>query len=228
MKLPYVVLSAAVSIDGYLDDSGCKRLLLSCPEDFDRVDAVRADVDAVLVGANTIRRDNPRLIVHSEQRRAERAARGLPAYPMKVIVTGSGDLDPELAVWGCGGEKLVFTVDSAAEKVRDRLGTRAEVVSTGAVFDWHTVLARLGERGVDRLMVEGGGTVHTQLVALNLADELHIAVAPLVVGQADAPRFLGPANYPGGPTARMKLLGCTQVGDVVLLRYSPKDLTVCQ
>ncbi|GAA3434775.1 dihydrofolate reductase family protein [Kutzneria kofuensis] len=60
------------------------------------------------------------------------------------------------------------------------------------------MLARLGERGVERLMVEVGGTVHTQLVALNLADELHIAVAPLVVGQADAPRFLRPANYPGG------------------------------
>jgi 5-amino-6-(5-phosphoribosylamino)uracil reductase len=217
MKLPYVVLSAAVSIDGYLDDAGCQRLLLSCPEDFDRVDAVRAEADAVLVGANTIRRDNPRLIVRSEQRRARREARGLPAYPMKVIVTGSGDLDADLAVWGCGGEKLVFTVDSAAEKLRDNLGELAEVVSTGAVFDWHTVLARLGERGVDRLMVE-----------LNLADELHVAVAPLVVGQVDAPRFLGPANYPGGTSARMKLLGCTQVGDVVLLRYSPKDLTCCQ
>ncbi|MFC0434058.1 dihydrofolate reductase family protein [Kutzneria buriramensis] len=228
MKLPYVVLSAAVSIDGCLDDAGCRRLLLSCPEDFDRVDAVRADVDAILVGANTIRRDNPRLIVHSEQLRQERLSRGLPAHPMKVVVTGSGDLDPELAVWSCGGRKLVFTVDSAAEKVTDRLGDRAEVVSTGPVFDWHKVLAGLGERGVDRLMVEGGGTVHTQLVALNLADELHVAVAPLVVGQADAPRFLGPANYPGGTTARMRLLGCTQVGDVVLLRYSPKDLTCCQ
>ncbi|WP_203949956.1 dihydrofolate reductase family protein, partial [Planotetraspora thailandica] len=62
---PYVLLSAAVSVDGYLDDAGPERLLLSSGEDFDRVDAVRADVDAILLGATAVRRDNPRLLVDS-------------------------------------------------------------------------------------------------------------------------------------------------------------------
>ncbi len=59
MPYPYVLLSAAVSLDGYLDDTGSERLLLSSPADFDRVDEVRASVDAILVGAGTIRADNP-------------------------------------------------------------------------------------------------------------------------------------------------------------------------
>src|SRR6266516_1691042 len=102
LATPYVLLSCAMSVDGYIDDTSADRLLLSNAEDFDRVDAVRADSDAVLVGAGTLRRDNPRLLVDSERRRATRVARGLPEHPMKVTVTGTGDLDPALRFWHHG------------------------------------------------------------------------------------------------------------------------------
>jgi riboflavin-specific deaminase-like protein len=220
---PYVLLSAAVSLDGYLDDTNSERLLLSNAEDFDRVDEVRASVDAILIGATTMRRDNPRLLVNSAERRAERASRGQPEYPLKVTVTASGDLDPALKFWHHGDQKLVFTVDGAVDKVRANLADLADVVSTGEALDWGTILDELGRRGVGRLMVEGGATIHTQLMALDLADELHLAVAPLLVGQPDAPKFLGAAHYPGGSTARMRLLEARAVGDVVLLRYAPKE-----
>lgn len=220
---PYVLLSAAVSVDGYLDDTNPERLLLSNAEDFDRVDEVRAGVDAILIGATTMRRDNPRLLVNSEDRRAARVARGLPEYPLKVSITRSGDLDPSLKFWHHGDQKLVFTVDTALVKLQTQLGGLADVVSTGAVFDWEAALDELGRRGVRRLMVEGGATVHTQLMAAGLADELHLAIAPLLVGQKDAPKFLGPADYPGGSTARMRLLEARVIGDVVLLRYAPKE-----
>jgi riboflavin-specific deaminase-like protein len=220
---PYVLLSAAVSVDGYLDDTSPQRLLLSNAEDFDRVDEVRAGVDAILIGATTIRRDNPRLLVYSEQRRADRIAHGLSEYPLKVTVTGTGDLDADAKFWHHGGAKLAFTVDSALEKLRARLEGLADVVSTGPTFDWGLALDELGRRGVRRLMVEGGGTIHTQLMAADLVDELHVAIAPLLVGQATAPRFLSPASYPGGSTARMRLLEARTVGDVVLLRYAPKE-----
>ncbi|WP_233290544.1 dihydrofolate reductase family protein [Kitasatospora sp. MBT66] len=218
-----MLLSAATSVDGYLDDASDTRLLLSNPEDFDRVDQVRAESDAILIGATTMRKDNPRLLVNSEARRAQRIADGKPEYPLKVTVTRTGDLDADLKFWHHGGEKVVFTVDSAVEKVRANLGGLADVVSTGPEFDWDQVLEELGRRGVGRLMVEGGGTIHTQLVAQNLADEIHLAVAPLLVGQPDAPRFLGTAEYPGGSNARMRLLEARPIGDVVLLRYAPKD-----
>ncbi|MGW2544113.1 RibD family protein [Kitasatospora sp. NPDC001574] len=220
---PYVLLSAATSVDGYLDDASDTRLLLSNTEDFDRVDQVRAESDAILIGATTMRKDNPRLLVNSEARRAQRLAEGKPEYPLKVTVTATGNLDADLKFWHHGGEKLVFTVDNAVEKVRTTLDGLADVVSTGPDLDWGLVLDELGRRGVSRLMVEGGGTIHTQLVAQGLADEIHLAIAPLLVGQPEAPRFLGTADYPGGSTARMRLLEARPVGDVVLLRYAPKD-----
>ena len=76
MSRPRVLLSVATSIDGYIDDATPERLLLSNAEDFDRVDEVRSESDAILVGANTIRQDNPRLILRSEQRQAARVAQG--------------------------------------------------------------------------------------------------------------------------------------------------------
>ncbi|MGW4651809.1 RibD family protein [Kitasatospora sp. NPDC004289] len=219
---PYVLLSAATSVDGYLDDASVDRLLLSNADDFDRVDQVRAESDAILIGATTMRKDNPRLLVNSEERRAKRVADGKPEYPLKVTVTASGDLDPELKFWHFGGDKLVFTVDSALKRVQSALAGLADVVSTGSTLDWGQVLDELGRRGVGQLMVEGGGTIHTQLVAQDLADEIHLAIAPLLVGQPEAPRFLGSADYPGGTTARMQLLEARPIGDVVLLRYAPK------
>jgi riboflavin biosynthesis pyrimidine reductase len=114
---------------------------------------------------------------------------------LKVTVTRSGDIDDSLKFWHHGGEKLVFTIDEAAEKVRETLHGLADVVSTGPMLSWDAVLEELGRRGVQRLMVEGGGTIHTQLMAQDLADELNLAIAPLVVGQAEAPAFLSPANY---------------------------------
>lgn len=220
---PYVVLSAAVSVDCHLDDATSERLMLSNAQDLDRVDGERAAADAVLVGATTVRRDNPRLLVRSAARRAARTAGGRPAHPVKVTVTESAALDTRLLFWHCGGEKLVFTVDGAVPRAQRTLGAFATIVSTGPVLDWNLVLDELGRRGVGRLLVEGGGTIHTQFLERNLADELQLVVAPLLVGQEAAPRFLAPAPYPGGPTARMKLLEARPIDDVVLLRYAPKQ-----
>jgi 5-amino-6-(5-phosphoribosylamino)uracil reductase len=223
MPRPYVLLSVAASIDGYIDDISPDRLLLSNEDDFDRVDEVRAGVDAILIGANTMRRDNPRLLVNSPARRQARVEAGLPEYPLKVTVTASGNLDPSLKFWHHGGQKLVLTIDSAVHKIQANLNGLADVASTGPEFDWDTALQELTRRGVNRLMVEGGGTIHTQLMAQGLADELHLALAPLLVGQPTAPRFLSAAQYPGGTSARMRLLEARPLGDVVLLRYAPKD-----
>ena len=223
---PYVLLSVATSVDGHIDDTTPQRLLLSNAEDFDRVDQVRAESDAILIGGNTVRRDNPRLLVNSEARRAARVAEGKPEYPLKVTVSASGDLDRDLKFWHFGGEKVVYTVDAAAPKLRETLAGLADVVSTGTTIDFGAMLDDLAARGVRQLMVEGGGQIHTQFLAQNLADEIHLAIAPLLVGQADAPSFIHPADYPGGTTSRMRLLGVEAIGDVVLVRYAAKERSV--
>ncbi|MFF0013025.1 dihydrofolate reductase family protein [Streptomyces sp. NPDC005374] len=218
MPHPYVLLSAAVSLDGYLDDTGPDRLLLSSPADFDRVDEVRASVDAILIGAGTIRADNPRLLVNSEERRAARVAAGKPPYPLKITVSGSGDLDPAANFWHTGGEKLVYTTEKGSERAR-AAGLAADVVALGPTLDWRRLLTHLHQvRGVDRLMVEGGGRIHTQLLQQGLADEVQLVLAPLFVGDPHAPRLFGPGAYQPG---RLRLVETRRIEDVVLMRYEP-------
>ena len=219
---PYVLLSVAMSLDGCIDDTSSERLLLSNDADFDRVDQVRSEVDAILVGAGTIRSDNPRLMIKSTERRAARLARGEPEYPMKVTVTRSGDLDPKLKFWHYGGKKLVFTVDSTHAALAAKLMGLANVVSLGSEVDFGALLDNLGELGVRRLMVEGGSGIHTALLSAGLADELQLAVAPIIVGEDAAPRFLQPAAYVQSPMSRMKLVDVRKIDDVALLRYFPK------
>ena len=224
VERPYTLLSCGMSIDGYVDDAGTGRLLLSNDADFDRVDAVRAGCDAILVGAATVRQDNPRLLVRSSARQQERAARGEPPTPLKVTMTGSCDLDPGARFFTLGDvDKLVYCASGALEHAQRRLGGVATVVDGGDPVDLRRVTADLYARGIRRLMVEGGGTVHTQFLTAGLVDELQLVVAPFFVGDSRAPRFVGDGAFPWTPEHRAELAEVLQIGDVVLLRYKLSD-----
>jgi len=217
---PHVLLSCAMSIDGYIDDSTPARLLLSNDADFDRVDAVRADSDAILVGADTIRRDNPRLMVRSDHRRQQRMRAGRPATPIKVTLTRTGDLNPNAKFFATGVvSKLVYAASPTVAELAHTLGDTATVVDAGKPTNLSLVLADLATRGVRRLMVEGGGQIHTQFLTAGLADELHLVVAPFFVGDSTAPRFVADGNYPFTSDHRMKLINVEPIDDVVMLHY---------
>jgi 5-amino-6-(5-phosphoribosylamino)uracil reductase len=185
---PYTLMSCSVSLDGYLGDQ-TPRLALSNEADFDRVDEVRASCDAIMVGAVTVRTDNPRLLVRSPARRQERTARGLPPSPRVA-------------------------------DARARLGPAATIVDGGRRVRMRWLTEDLGDRGVDRLMVEGGGVVHTQFLAGDLVDELQLVVAPFFVGDSSAPRFVSDGRFPWNSDRRATLAEVRQIGDVVLLRYA--------
>lgn len=218
---PYIVLSCSVSMDGYLSGPTDERLLLSSAADFDRVDEVRAGCDAILVGATTVRRDNPRLLVRSPQRRAQRLARGRPASPVKVTVTSGGHLHPSAAFFTTGDiEKIVYCASSALEAAIRTLGHVATIVDGGQPVDFGRLTKDLHVRGIRRLMVEGGCTIHTQFLTAGLADELHLVVAPLFVGDSRARRFVGDGRFPWHVANRARLVETRQVGDSALLRYA--------
>ena len=217
---PYTLLSCSVSMDGYIA-SAASRLLLSNQADFDRVDAVRASCDAILVGATTVRNDNPRLLVRSQARRDERTARGLAPTPTKVTLTSRAELDARADFFTTGEtEKLVYCARPRVRDARARLEPVATVVDGGNTVEMYDVSNDLAARGVERLMVEGGGTVHTQFLTADLVDELQLVVAPVFVGDSHAPRFVRDGRFPWNPARRARLAEVRQIGDVVLLRYA--------
>jgi 5-amino-6-(5-phosphoribosylamino)uracil reductase len=218
---PYTLLSWAMSLDGYLDDASGRRLILSNDADLDRVDAVRASCDAILVGAGTVRADNPRLVVRRAERRARRVAEGRAPSPRKVTVTRHPDLDPTAAFFATGEcDKLVYCATQAAESTRERLGAVATVVDAGAIPSMRWVSEDLAVRGVRRLMVEGGQDVHTQFLGAGIADELHVVVAPFFVGDPRAHRVVADGLPPWNRDRPARLAEVRQIEDVVLLRYA--------
>jgi len=224
---PYTLLSCSMSIDGYIDGATESRLLLSNDLDFDRVDQVRAGVDAILVGATTVRNDNPRLLVRDPGRRRARLDRGLTEHPVKVTVTQRGRLDPSQRFFADdGSRKLVYASSRVAAALDERLGRLGEVVDAGDPVRMADLSRDLYRRGVRRLMVEGGAAVHTQFLADDLVDELQLVVAPFFVGDSSAPRFVSDGRFPWNVGRRAKLAEVRQIGDVVLLRYalSPRFL----
>ena len=235
---PYVLLSCAASADGYLDDASPRRLILSGPADLDRVDEVRAGCDAILVGAQTVRKDNPRLLIRDPRRSARRAARGLPDQPARVTLTASGDLGPRARFFAPGALRLVYCATPAIGRARARLGDTAVLIDAGNPLSLDLVLTDLAERGVLRVLVEGGARVLGEFLARDLADELNLAVAPFFVADPAAPRLnlpclapepasapvppgLDPTTTadPNSPNSPMTLAEVRQVDEMVLLRY---------
>jgi 5-amino-6-(5-phosphoribosylamino)uracil reductase len=221
---PYTLLSCGMSLDGYLDGGSPTRLVLSNEADLDRVDAERAGCDAIMVGASTVRRDNPGLVVRDEARRRARVASGRGETPVKVTVTRRADLDPRAAFFTTGDtDKLVYCATGTVPEARSRLGDVATVLDAGEPVAMRTVTEDLHERGVRRLMVEGGGTLHTQFLTAELADELQLVVAPFFVGTSAARRFVDDGRFPWTADRRASLRDVVRLGDVVLLRYALSD-----
>lgn len=216
MNRPYVIVSAAMSIDGFLDDDAEERLVLSNAADLDRVDEVRAGVDAIAVGAGTVRADDPRLLVRSRARRAARTASGRSASPLRVVFSPSGDLDPAARLFRGGGPApIVYTTEGGARAPRG-----AETVPVGEVeVDLPRALADLAERGVERLLVEGGGTIHTAFLSADLVDEVQLALAPFLLGERGGARLVGRAPFPQSPRRPLRLVEVRTIGGIVLMVY---------
>lgn len=215
---PHVVLSAAMSVDGYLAGATGSGLELSDAADWDQVDEIRASSDAIMVGAQTIRADDPRLAVKSAARRQERVARGLPPHPRKVTITASGELDPGRRFFTeADRPPLVYAGAAVADDLSAVLAAAAEVVPVpgpGRVeLAW--VLDDLAGRGIGQLMVEGGPQTLGEFIAAGLADEMRLAIAPVFVADRAAPALRLRAPAGGG----LDVVGVTQVGRMAVVTY---------
>lgn len=204
-RRPWVIVSVASSLDGCIDDRSPQRLILSSPQDLSAVDALRASCDAIMVGAGTIRSDDPALQVHSTWRRRLRQSSGISPSPLKVTLTRSGDLGAARRFFS-DGESLIYT----QKPPRFTYPRSTTVEMQGSTME--AIMADLARRGIARLMVEGGTSIISQVVR-GLADELRIAIAPLFVGDALAPRLLGPQ------LPRIKLKKSRRYGDTMVMHY---------
>ena len=189
--LPYTILSSAISLDGFLNDTGDERLLLSHPEDFNRVDEVRASCDGILIGAHTLRLDNPSLKIRSQALRKKRVEEQKPLNPVRITLTSSGNLPGSHAFFADSDNAiLVYSPPDTAPKLKERLKyTAATIISLGTTpIDLHSLLIDLKQKGVHKLLIEGGEQIATSFLSAGLINEFQVAIAPFFVGTNRCPQ----------------------------------------
>ena len=148
-------------------------------------------------------------------------ARGATPYPLKVTLTSTGDLDPAARFFTAPDSgRLVYAASGALVSISQQLGAVAEVVDAGPAVRLPLVLADLANRGIAKLMVEGGSSVLTQFLTQGLADELQLAIAPFFVGDPAAPKFVGRGSFANDERHPAKLVQITQAGTDAVLRYA--------
>jgi 2,5-diamino-6-(ribosylamino)-4(3H)-pyrimidinone 5'-phosphate reductase len=184
-----VVVNAAMSADGKLSSRERTQVEISGPADFDRVDELRAESDAVMVGVGTVLADDPSLTVDSDRRRADRRARGEPANPARVVADSRVRTPPDARVLDDAADTYLLVAESTPTDFIEQMeAAGATVIAAGDPrVDLPQALDALDSHGVDQLMVEGGGELIYSLFDAALVDRLSVFVGPLVIGGRDAP-----------------------------------------
>jgi len=219
---PHVVVNVAVSADGKLSTFERRQVKISGPEDFRRVDRLKAGADAVMVGIGTVLADDPSLTVKDPDLIAGREAAGRGPHPVRVVVDSQGRCPLDAAVLHRGPGMRVVAVSAACPpERRAALEAYATVIVAGEeTVDLALLLGELASLGVERLMVEGGGTLIGALLSAGLVDEVFVYMGNMIIGGATAPTLAdGPGRSASEPFVRLELAGVRPCEEGVLLHW---------
>jgi 2,5-diamino-6-(ribosylamino)-4(3H)-pyrimidinone 5'-phosphate reductase len=212
-----------MTADGKIDTFQRKGAAISSERDKERVDRLRAEADAIMVGGKTLLEEDPKLTVKSEELRAERVARGLPPNPIKVGVVTEARLSLESQFLTTGPANIVIFTTRWTSKHHISLLKSMGVdlyVDDSEKVNLPKALETLKEIGVERVMVEGGATLNFELLRLGLVDEVTMYVAPMIFGGANAPTLAAGSGLERGEAIPLKLVDVEKWEDGgVLLKY---------
>ena len=217
----YVVVNAAQSVDGKLSTRRREQLAISGAEDFDRVDRIRAAADAVLVGVGTVLADDPHLTLDEEARRVERLRNGRAGNPARVVVDSTGRTPLDARILDDAATTYLLLSEAASSDRREALAAAGAtvIVAGDDRVDLADGVAALADRGVDRLMIEGGGEVIFSSLAAGIVDELQVYVGSFVVGGREAPTLAdGDGFVESFP--QLELTDVDRLDDGVVLSYT--------
>jgi riboflavin-specific deaminase-like protein len=188
---PFVFINMAITADGKIATANREVASFGSGRDRRQLLALRAQADAILVGARTVDLNPITLGPGPARYRRLRLRRGLSEFPLRVVVTGTGTVHPDAEVFRHRfSPVLILTSASATPRRLARLRRLATAVhvSEGDTIDFHAAFGWLAcQWAVKRLLVEGGGELNDALFRCGLVDRLHLTVCPWVFGGATAP-----------------------------------------
>jgi 2,5-diamino-6-(ribosylamino)-4(3H)-pyrimidinone 5'-phosphate reductase len=222
---PHVIVNVAMSADGKISTSQRRQVRISGAQDFTRVDRLKAESDAVMVGIGTVLADDPSLTIKSEKCRKYRKEQGQDEHPVRIVVDSSARIPPDASVLNKGEGKRVIAVSKRADfnKV-SVLKKKSTVIVTGDdKVDLAALMGELYTMGVRRIMVEGGGTLIAGLFEAGLVNEIFTFIGNIIIGGRDAPTCTdGEGFIEDSSFLRLTLQEARRIDDGMLLHWMVK------
>jgi 2,5-diamino-6-(ribosylamino)-4(3H)-pyrimidinone 5'-phosphate reductase len=222
--LPFVFLNVATTADGKLAPANRKFVAFSSARDQELLLELRAEADAVMAGARTVDLVPVNLGPGPAKYRHLRLKRGLAEYNLRVVVSGSGTLNPRAQIFRHRFSPIIVLTSGAAPE--RRLAQLRKVADEVEAFgekelDLRAALTWLRDKwGVKRLLCEGGGELNAGLLRAGLVNEIYQTICPLIFGGAHAPTMadgIGVQKLEQATQLRLKSL--KRVGDELFLVY---------
>lgn len=219
---PEVAVNFAITWDGRISTRNRTPSDFSSPLDKRRFLELRATADAVLAGVATIAADNMTMGMPAEDLRKARLDRGQAEYPLRVLLTRSGKIDPSLAIFKRDFAPIhIFSTEQMPADTRRALERKATLhLHPGDTVDLHEMMRTLRtDLGIRRLMCEGGAQVFRAILAAGLVDEINVTLCPRIFGSAEAPTLTGPAGPYLDRSVHCRLENMEVQGEECFLRY---------
>jgi 5-amino-6-(5-phosphoribosylamino)uracil reductase len=223
---PLMVVVLAMSADGKIADRGRSHPTFGSAHDFDHLEQQVAAADAVLFGSTTLKAGGTAMRVINPDRIAQRVKAGKPEQPIQIVCTRTADLDPNLPFFRQPIPRYLLTTVAGAQHWQGRpefdrvLSAETENQQTeNQQVDWSQSLAQLYQDGVQQIAVLGGGEIVAALLEMDLLDELHLTVCPILLGGITAPTPVAGAGFLQAQAPRLALLSMKQIESELFLHY---------
>jgi 2,5-diamino-6-(ribosylamino)-4(3H)-pyrimidinone 5'-phosphate reductase len=176
---PYVILNAAMTLDGKIaTKTGSSEI--SGRKDLIRVHKLRKEMDAIMVGINTLLADDPRLTIHKIEAKPE-------DNPVRIVVDSKARTPLNFRILSDDAPTIIATTENADPEKIDALEKKVTVLKCGKDrVDLRSLMNKLKEMGIKSLMLEGGSTLNYSMLKDDLVDEVRVCVAPMIVGGINA------------------------------------------
>lgn len=220
---PHVIVNVAMSADGKLSTRERRQVKISGVQDFNRVDRLKAGSDAVMVGIGTVLADDPSLTVKADECRLNRLNRGVDMHPVRIVVDSTARIPPDAKVLHKEPGKRIIVVSKKADyaKVAEMKNLATVIIAGEDRVDLVQMMDELGKMGIQRVMVEGGGTLIAGLVAADLVDEIYTFIGNMVIGGKDAPTLAdGEGFIREAEFRRLTLLEAHKIEQGMLLHWN--------
>jgi len=208
MNRPHVIINCAMSLDGKIASQSGKQIKISCEEDIKRMYELRNDFDAVLVGIGTVLSDDPKLTVKEKYIKN-------PKQPIRIVLDTYCKTPIDALVVNDAAKTLVIIGKDCNKKFLNNVKLIKCKIDKKGLIDLENLIQILKDKGIKKLMVEGGSTVIGSFLKSNLVDDIFVYVAPMIIGGINTPTLVKNIDE----NINLKLVETKKIGLGILLHY---------